>query len=173
MKKYILVFVGLLFLTLQCKEQEKSYTFKRAKLNSGTKELLNKFMEYCNMSKKENKISIHEYSNNEKSYYIVNSGELTNFVIDYATSQKDYAYFYNGFYVFITPDLEGQLFSKDGILEIPQNKVKMIDGETHIPLTEDVISWEFEIINGKLSNFSYLFCTLTEAQIQEIESIKF
>jgi hypothetical protein len=169
--------MGVLFLTLQCKQQEKRYTFKRVELNSGVKELLDKYIEYSNLPEGINEISLHKRISKDKDIYTINSGKLTNVIINNASKEDSYGYFYKDYYGFISSELN-QFFNQDGLLKIPQLDVKMIyenEDKLEVPYsTYDIISsWEFEIVDGKVSNFTYQFCVLTENQIKEIESINF
>jgi len=172
-KLHLFMFVGLLFLFLQCKQEEKDYSFKKAKLNSSAIELIKKYIKYSNLPKGINEILIYKYISNSTDIWVINASKLTNAGIDDSTNKKDYVCFFDGFYVFINPELKDQMFIEDGIIKIPESKIEIID-DNDVPYTYDIISsWEFEIYYNKLINFKCQFCTLTENQIKDIESIIF
>lgn len=170
--KYLTVMVCFLFLGLQCKSKIDQFSFKKSELNSGTKQLVDKYLEYSNIPKSKNEISIQRYSNNNQNIYVLTSGSLTNNSISLYKKEEYYLGYYKGYNVFIVPELKNQLFVEGGFLNINNNDVKNVDEKT-IPLTEDISSWEFRIIEGKIADLKYQFCTLTKSQVSEIESIIF
>lgn len=176
-KLYVIAVIGLMLLTTQCKQEEKNYSFKKAGLNSGAKELLDKYIKYSNLPKAINEISIYNYVSKDNKYvYVMNASRLLSLAVDNHIKEKNYCAYYKGFHVFIIPILKDQLFSENGIVKIPENKIETVneDADDYIPYSDDIISsWEFEIKNSRLGNLAYQFCVLTEEQIQEIELITF
>ena len=174
MKKYVLIFAGILMLTVQCKKEEEVYSFKEGELSLGGIELIDSYLKYSDLPKALNVISMHSQDYENRTIYSIDAARLLNTSVSSYQKENFSAINYKGFIVFISPELKGKVYNEKGILEIEKSRVEVIDEENHIPYPDDIISsWEFEIMNGIVSNFAYQFCDLTKSQIKEIESIKF
>lgn len=172
--KNIIIIFSIVLTIISCnKKKEGLLIVKKAKLTNGSKKLLDIFLKTNNLNPNTDEIEF--YIPYQSDFLILEAREKYDFIGDFGKREDFYMLNYKGFRITFNMNLNEALFRYKG--EWFKEKILLskiiydIDGPP--PINSKFPLWELTIKNNEIIQFNYQFCTLTESQIKEIESIKF